>query len=201
MQHIKKQRQYFADKGLSSQSYHFSSSHVWMWELDYKESWTQKNWCFWTVVLKTLESPLDSKKIKPVNPKGNQPRIFIGRTDAEAGPPILRSSDSKNWFFGKDPDGWEWVRARGKGGDSGWDDWTASLTQWTRVWANSSRQWRTGKPGVLQFMGSQRVGHDLVTEQQGERRAKTSLPPQGLTALLVSPSLNLLWKINSLCCF
>ena len=90
LQHIKKQRHYFANKGPSSQSYGFSSSHVWMWELDYKESWTLKNWCFWTVMLeKTLKSPLDSKKIKPVNPKGNQPWIFIGRTEAEAEPPIL----------------------------------------------------------------------------------------------------------------
>ena len=82
---IKKKRQYFADKGPSGQSYGFSSSLVWMWELDYKESWVLKNWCFWTVVLeKMLESPLDCRKIKPVNPKGNQSRIFIGRTDAEA---------------------------------------------------------------------------------------------------------------------
>ena len=83
-QHIKKQRHYFADKDLSSQSYGFSNSQVWMWELDYKESWVLKNWCFWTVVLeKTLESPLDCKEIKPVNPKGNQSWIFFGRTDAE----------------------------------------------------------------------------------------------------------------------
>ena len=81
-QHIKKQKHYFANKDPSSQGYGFSSSHVWMWELDYKESWALKNWCFWTVVLeKTLESPLDSKEIIPVNPKGNQPWIFIGRTD------------------------------------------------------------------------------------------------------------------------
>ena len=84
-QHIKKQRHYFANKGPSSQGYDFSSSHVWMWELDYKESWALKNWCFWTVMLKkTLESPLSCKEIQPVNPKGNQSWIFIGRTDAEA---------------------------------------------------------------------------------------------------------------------
>ena len=88
--HIKKQRHYFANKGLSSQGYGFSSSHVWMWELDYKESWAPKNWCFWTVVLeKTLESPLDNKEIQPVHPKGNQSWIFIGRTDAEAETSIL----------------------------------------------------------------------------------------------------------------
>ena len=82
-QHIKKQRYYFANKGLSSHSYGFSSSHVWMWELDHKESWAPKNWYFWTVVLKTLKSPLDCKEIQPVNPKGNQFWIFVGRNDAE----------------------------------------------------------------------------------------------------------------------
>ena len=91
-QHIKKQRHYFADKGPSSQSYGFSCSHVWMWELDHKESWALKNWCFWTMVLeKILESPLNSKEIKPVNPKGNQSWIFVGRTDAEAEGLILWS--------------------------------------------------------------------------------------------------------------
>ena len=102
-QHIKKQRHYSADKSLSSQSYGFSSSDAWMWELNYKESWVLKNWCFWTVVLeKTLESPLDCKEIKPVNPKGNQSWIFIGRTDAEAETPILWPPDAKNWLLGKD---------------------------------------------------------------------------------------------------
>ena len=103
---MKMQRHYFASKGPSSQSYSFSRSHVWLWELDYKESWALKNWCFWTVVLeKTLESPLDCKEIQPVNPKGNQPWIFIGRTDAE--PPIIghlmRRSDSlkKTLMLGK----------------------------------------------------------------------------------------------------
>ena len=89
-QHIEKQRHYFVNKGPSSQSYCFSTSHVWMWELDYKESWALKNWCFWTVVLeKPLESPLDCKEIQPVHPRGNQSWIFIGRTDAEAETPIL----------------------------------------------------------------------------------------------------------------
>ena len=106
--HIKKPRHYFADKGPSSQSYGFSSSHVWMWELDHKESWALKKWCFWTVVLeKTLESPLDWKESQPVNPKGNQSLIFIGRTDAEA--PILWPPDVRNWLIGKDPDaGKDW---------------------------------------------------------------------------------------------
>ena len=104
-QPIKKQRHYFVDKGQSSQRYGFSSSDVWMWELDYKESWVPKNWCFWTVVLeKTLESPLDSKEIQPVHPKGNQSWISIGRTDAEAETPILWPPDVKSPLIGKDPD-------------------------------------------------------------------------------------------------
>ena len=107
-QHIKKQRHNFANKGPSSQSYGFSISQVWMWELDYKESWESKNWCFWTVVLqKTLESPLDCREIKPINLKENQSWIFIGRTDAEAETPILGSPDGKNWHIGKDPDAGE----------------------------------------------------------------------------------------------
>ena len=106
---ILKTRHYFANKGLSSQSYCFPSN-VWMWELDYKESWASKNWCFWTVVLeKALESPLDSKEIQPIHPKGNQSWIFIGRTDAEAETPILWPPDVKNWVTGKDPDaGKDW---------------------------------------------------------------------------------------------
>ena len=104
-QHIEKQRHYFANKGLSSQSYGFSSGHVWMWELDYKESWAPKNWCFWTVVLeKTLESPLDCKEIQPVHLKGDQSWVFIGRTDAEAETPVLWPPDGMNWLTGKDPD-------------------------------------------------------------------------------------------------
>ena len=103
-QHIKKKRHNFANKGPSIQSYGFSSSHVWMWKLNHKESWALKNWCFWTVVLeKTLESPLDFKEIKPVHPKGNQSWIFIGRTDAEAETPILWPPDVKNWLIWKDP--------------------------------------------------------------------------------------------------
>ena len=125
-QHIKKQRHYFAVKGPSSQSYSFSSSHVWMF--DHKENWALKNWCFWTVVLeKTLESPLDLKEIKPVYPKENQPWIFIGRTDAEAETPILWSPDAKNWLIWKDPDaGKDWRREE-KGPTEyemvGWHHW------------------------------------------------------------------------------
>ena len=96
---------FFANEGPSSRSHGFSSSHVWMWELNYKESWASKNWCFWTVVLeKTLESPLDYKEIQLVHPKGNQFWIFIGRTDVEAESPILWPPDGKNWLTGKDPD-------------------------------------------------------------------------------------------------
>ena len=107
---IKKQRYCFANKGLYSQSYGFSSSHVWMWELNYKENWVLKNWFFWTVVLvKTLESPLDYKEIKLVNPKGNQSWRFTGRTDAEAEAPVLWPPYAKNWLIGKDPDaGKDW---------------------------------------------------------------------------------------------
>ena len=109
-QHIKKQRHNFTDKGSSSQTYGFSSIHVRMWELDHKESWAPRNWCFWTVVLEmTLQSPLDCKDIKPVSPKGNQSWIFIGRADAETETPILWPPDVKNWLIGKDPDaGKDW---------------------------------------------------------------------------------------------
>ena len=136
-----------------------------MWKLDHKKGWGSKNWCFWIVVKKTLESPLDCKEIKPVSTKGNQPWIFIGRTVAETEAPILWSPDVKSWFVGKD---WCWERLKAKveGGNRGWDCWMALLTQWTWVWANSRREWRTGKPGVLQFIGSRRVRHDLTAEQQ-----------------------------------
>ena len=107
---IKKQRHYFANKAPSSQDYDFSSSHVWMWDLDYKESRVLKNCCFWTVVLKkTLESPLDCKQIQPVHPEGDQSWVFIGRTDAEAETPILWPPDAKGWLIWKDPDaGKDW---------------------------------------------------------------------------------------------
>ena len=111
-QHIKKQRHCFANKGLSSWGYGFPSGHVWMWELDYKESWAPKNWCFWTVVLeKTLESPLDCKEFQPVHPNGDQSWVFIGRTDVEAETPLLWPPDVKNWLIWKNPDAgkdWRW---------------------------------------------------------------------------------------------
>ena len=110
--HIKKQRHHFTSKGPYSQSYGFYSSHVWLWELDYKEDWALKNWCFWTVVMeKTLESPLDRKEIKLVNPKGSHSWIFTGRTDAEAEAPVLWPPDAKNWLISKDSNaGKDWRR-------------------------------------------------------------------------------------------
>ena len=134
-QHIKKQRHYFTNKvGKYSQSYGSSSSHGWMWELDHKESWALKNWCFWAVVLgKTLESPLDGTEIKTVNLKGNQSWIVIGRIDAEAETPKLWPPDVKNWLIGKDADaGKDWRQEKGM---TAWNDWMASLIQWTWVWA------------------------------------------------------------------
>ena len=109
-QHVEKQRHSFTNKGLFNQSYVSSRSHVWMWELNRKESWVPKNWCFWTVVLeKTLESPLDCKEIQPVHPKGDQSCVFIGRTDAEAEAPILWPPGMRNLLIGKDPDaGKDW---------------------------------------------------------------------------------------------
>ena len=131
-QHIKKQRQYFSGKGPSSQSYGFSSSQAWMWELDHNESWAPKNWYFETVVLeKTLESPLDCKDINPVNPKRNQSWIFIGRTDAAAGTAINWPPDAKNWLILKDPNAGKDWRQEEKRDDREWDGWTASLTEWT----------------------------------------------------------------------
>ena len=126
-QHIKKQRRHVANKGPSSQSYGSSSSHVWMWELDYKESWVLKNWCFWAVVLeKMLENPLDCKEIKLVSPEGNQSWIFIGQTVAEAETAILWPPDVKNWLIGKDSDaGKDWRQEKGMTEDEmvGWHHW------------------------------------------------------------------------------
>ena len=114
-----KQRHYFVNKGPFSQGYGFSSGHVWMWELNYKESWAQKNWCFWTVVLeKTLVNPLDCKEIEPVHPKGKQSWIFTGRTNVEAETPVLWPPDAKSWLIWKDPDaGKDWGQE-----EKGWLD-------------------------------------------------------------------------------
>ena len=128
-------------------------SHVWIWELDYKESWVTRNWCFWTVVLeKILESPLDCKEIQPINPKGNQSWMFIGRTDVEAEIPILWPPDAKSWLLWKDPDAGKDWRQKEKGIT---EDEMVALTQWTSSWVNSRNWWWTGRPGVLQSMGSQ----------------------------------------------
>ena len=136
-----------------------------MWELDYKESWVPKNWCFWTVVMeKTLKNSLAYKETQPVNPKGSQSQIFIGRTDAETETPILWPPGAKNRPIGKDPDpGKDW-KVGGEGDNRGWDGWMASPTQWTWVWVNSGSWWWTERPSVLQSMGLQRVRHNWVPE-------------------------------------
>ena len=147
----------------SSQSYGFSSSHIWMWELDYK-SWVLKNWCFWTVVLeKTLESPLDYNEIQPTHPKGNQSWIFIGRTDAEAETPILWPPYVKNWLIGKDPElrkievrrrrGWQCMR------------WLDGLTALMGMHLSKLQELLMDRDAcVLQSMGSQGVGYDWATK-------------------------------------
>ena len=132
--------------------------------MDYKESWVPKNWYFWTVVLeKTLESPLDCKEIQPVHPKGDQPWVFIGRTDVEAATLTLWPPDAKSWLIGKDPDaGKDWGQEKQGTQRIRWLD---GITDWwTWVWVNSESWWWTGRPGMLQFMGSQRVRHDWATE-------------------------------------
>ena len=164
-QHFEKQKHYFANKCPSSQSYGFSSSHVWMWELDYKESWALKNWCLWTVVLeKTLESPLECKEIQPVHPEGNQSWIFIGRTDAEAEAAIFWLPDAKTWLTGKDLHaGKDWRQEeKGMTGDD-MDEWHHQLDGHEFEQAPEVGDGQ-GKPGMLQSMGSQRVRHSWVTE-------------------------------------
>ena len=164
-QHVKKQRHYFANKGPSSQGYGFSSSHIWMWELDNKASWVLKNWCFWNAVLdKTLMGPLDWKEIQPVNLKGNQSWIFIGRTDVEAETPILWPPDAKNWLTGKDPDAGKDWRQEEKGMTRGWNGLMASLTQWTEIEQTLGDSEGQGSPAWgRQSMGWQRVGLDWTT--------------------------------------
>ena len=136
-----------------------------MWYLDHKNGWAPKNRCFQIMLEKTLETFLNSKKIKPVCTKGNQSWIFIGRADAEASAPILCPPDAKSQLIGNDPDAWNNWRRRDKRG-RGWDGQVASLAQWIWIWANCRRQWRTEEPGLLQFTGLQRVRHYSATEQQ-----------------------------------
>ena len=135
-----------------------------MWELDYEESWVPKNWCFWTVVLeKTLESPLDCKEIQPVHSRGDQSWVFLGRTDVEAESPILWPLHAKSWLIRKDPDaGREWGQEEKEMTVGEMAGWHHRLNGW--VWVNSGSWWWTGRPGVLRFMGSQRVRHDWATE-------------------------------------
>ena len=136
-----------------------------MWELDCEEGWALKNWRFWTVVLeKTLESPLDCKEIQPIHSEGDQPWDFFGRNDAKAETPVFWPPHEKSWLIGIRLWCWEGLGAGGEGDDRGWDGWLASLTRWTWVWVNSGSWWWTKRPGVLQFMGLQRVGHDCMTE-------------------------------------
>ena len=169
-QHIKKQRPYFANKGVSSQGYGFSSGHVWVWELDYKESWALKNWCFWTVVLETtLESPLDCKEIQPVHSEGDQSWDFFGRMmlklKLQYFGRLMRRVDSleKTLMLGGIGGRrrmW-WQRMR----------WLDSITEsMDVVCVNSRSLWWTGKPGMLRFMRSQRVEHDWATELNWKRK-------------------------------
>ena len=162
--HIKKRRHYFANKGPSSQSYVFSSSHVWMWELDYKESWAPKNWCFWTVVLeKTLESPLDCRETQLVHSKGDQSWCSLEglmlKLKLQYFGHLMQRADSleKTLMLGK-------IEGGRRRGQQRMRCWMASPTEWTWVWVNSGSWWWTGRPSMLQSMGSQRVGHDWAIE-------------------------------------
>jgi len=168
-QHIKKQRHYFVNKGPSSQGYGFSSGHVWMWELDHKESWVLKSWYFQTLVLEnTLESPLDSNEINPVHPKGNQSWIFIGRTDAEA--PIFWPPDAKNWLIGKYPDAGKDWRQEEKGTTEdemvGWHHWLNGH-EFESTSGDSEGQGRTAFHGIakpeLSTGTTTTTQHDQIT--------------------------------------
>ena len=135
-----------------------------MWELDCEKSWASKNWCFWTVVLeKTLESPLHCKEIQLVHSEGDQPWDFFGRNDAKAETPVLWPPHAELTHWER-LCSWEGLGTVGEGDDKGWDGWMASLIRWSWVWVNFGSWWWTGRPGVLRFMGSQRVGHDWATE-------------------------------------
>ena len=163
-QHIKKQRHYFANKDPSSQGFGFSSGHVWMWVVDDKNKagcWridAFELWCW----RKLLRVPWTARRFNQSILNEISPVVFIGRTEAET--LILWPHDRQSWLIWKRPWWWERLRAGGEGNDGGWNGWMASPTQWTWVWVNSGRWWWTARPGVLQFMGLRRVGHDWVTE-------------------------------------
>ena len=182
-QHIQKQRHYFNNKGLSCQSYGFSSGHVWMWELDYKENWASKNWCFWTVVQNCWRRLL---RVLWTVWRSNQSIL------KEISPEFHWNDWCWSWNYNtlaiwckelthlKRPWCWERLKAGGEGDNRGWDGWMVSLTQWTWVWVNSGSWWWKGRPGVLQSTGSQWVGHDWVTELNWtEKRPRTSLWSSG----------------------
>ena len=161
---MKKQKHYFANKVLSSQGYDFSSSHVWVWELDYKQSWALKNGCFWTVVLEeTLESLLDCKEIQLVHPKGNQSWLFIGRTDVETETPILWPPDAKNRPIWKDSDvGKDW---RQKKKWTTEDEMVDGITDSMDMSLSKLQEMVKGREACHAAVhGLQRGGHDWVTE-------------------------------------
>ena len=168
---IKKQRHHFANKGVSSQSYGFSSGHVQMWELDHKEGWASKNWCFQTLVLEnTLRSPLGSKEIKPVNPKGNQSWIFIERTDAEGEAPVLEPFDEISQLIEKDSDAEkDWEQGEKEAAEDGW---MASLTQWTWVWVDSRRCEGQGSLVCCSLQGLKKLD---MTEQLRTNKLRGSI--------------------------
>ena len=172
-QHIKKQSCYFANKVPSSQGYGFSSGHVWMWELDYKESWAPKNWCFfllwcWIRLLRVLWTARRSKQsiLKEINPACSLKAWYWSWNSNTLATWCEELTHWKRpWYWGR-------LKAGGKGDDRGWDGWMASPTWWTWVWVNSGSWWWTGRPGVLRFMGLQRVGHDWATELNWATKTK-----------------------------
>ena len=160
----KKQRHYFANKGPSIQGYGFSSGHVWMWELGGEESWALKNWCFWTVA---CEDSWESTGLQadPTNPSWRRSVLGVHWKDwCWSWNSSTLATSFEELTHLKRPWCWEGLGAGGEGGDRGWDGWMASPTWWTRVWVDSGSWWWTGRPGVLRFMGLQRVGHDWATE-------------------------------------